>query len=256
MNLNKLIILLFSLVLFSCESSNINKYISDKDFFKTTNAKENISISKFNYNLDYARSEKFEINKQLEVFTVNHKALPFPSVLKVANPLNLNNFQIVRNVKISSTSQSKKIEISEELAGILDLKSSIYIEYLEKESNTLKSVELSKVTSIVKISNNEIITEEIISKPTQMSEKLNINSEKLNKINVNKLSGNFFIHVDDYSNYNVARLSTNKIRSFSLTISSEGGFYQVLAGPFDPNNVDETLSFLLNNGYNNAKIYN
>ena len=103
-NLNNSFIILFLLTLLSCENANYNKYISDKDFFKTTSTKNNKVISQYNYDFTYSGSEKYEINENLEDFVVYHKSLPIPSVLKIFNPNNLSEYETVRNVFIDSGS--------------------------------------------------------------------------------------------------------------------------------------------------------
>ena len=120
-----------------------------------------------------------------------------------------------------------------------------------------RSVELSKETSVVDLNINEIITEEILEKPIEISEKLQINEKKLSKISTLTDEGEsaIFIFVGKYPDYPDARIKTNKIRNLDLTISSENGSFEVLAGPFKSIDVDERLAFLLNNGFNNAKIY-
>lgn len=254
-SLNNLLISLFLLFLLSCENVNYNKYISNKDFFKTTNINNNKAISQYNYNFTYAASEKYEINSDLDDFVVHHKSLPIPSVLKLANPNNLNEYEIVRNIFINS--DSDLFEISESLKDKLLLNSNIYVEYLKLESKNLKNVELSKKTSAIDLSVNEIITEEILDKPTEISGKLEINDEKISKITSLNSEGDktMFIYVDTYAKYSDAKIKTNKIISLNITISSENDSFEVLAGPFRTIDIDERLGFLLNNGFNNAKIY-
>ena len=254
-NLNNSFIILFLLTLLSCENANYNKYISDKDFFKTTSIKNNKVISQYNYDFTYSGSEKYEINENLEDFVVYHKSLPIPSVLKIFNPNNLSEYETVRNVFIDSGSNF--FEISKVLKSKLSLNSDVYVEYLKDESKNLRSVELSKEISVVDLNTNEIITEEILDRPIEISEKLEINNDKLVKINSLSREGKttLFIYIDSYSDYSEARLKTNKIRSLDLTISSQNGSFEVLAGPFLSIDVDERIGFLLNNGFNNAKIY-
>lgn len=254
-NLNNSILTLLLLVLFSCENANYNKYISDKDFFKTTSAVNNKAISQYNYEFTYSGSEKYKINSVLDDFTVYHKSLPIPSVLKLSNPNNLGEYETVRNVFIDS--DSNLFEISNFLKEKLLLNSDIHVVYLKSESKNLRSVELSKKTSAVDLNTNEIITEEIIDKPIEISGKLEINEDKLAKISSLNSEGEntMFIYVDTYTNYSDARIKTNKIISLDLTISSENGSFEVLAGPFRSIHVDERLGFLLNNGFSNAKIY-
>jgi hypothetical protein len=155
-NLNNSVIILFLLTLLSCENANYNKYISDKDFFKTTSTKNNKVISQYNYDFTYSGSEKYEINENLEDFVVYHKSLPIPSVLKIFNPNNLSEYETVKNVFIDSGSNF--FEISKVLKNKLSLNSDVYVEYLKDESKNLRSVELSKETSVVDLNTNEIIT--------------------------------------------------------------------------------------------------
>jgi hypothetical protein len=254
-NLNNLTITLFLLILFSCENANYDKYTSDKEFFKTTSIKKNKAISQYNYDFSYSGSEKFQINSELEGFVVYHKSLPIPSVLRISNPNDMNNYEVVRNIFIDSSLNN--LELSNILAEKLSLKSNVYIEYLRDESKNLRSVELSKETSVVDLNINEIITEEILEKPMEISEKLQINEKKLSKISTLTDEGEsaIFIFVGKYPDYPDARIKTNKIRNLDLTISSENGSFEVLAGTFKSIDVDERLAFLLNNGFNNAKIY-
>tara|TARA_B100000767_G_C19742125_1_gene526711 strand:- start:544 stop:1317 length:774 start_codon:yes stop_codon:yes gene_type:complete len=254
-NLNKLFILLFLLIFISCENANYNKYTSDKEFFKTTSLKNNKAISQYNYNFSYSGSENFQINSKLEGFVVYHKSLPIPAVLRISNPNDIDNYEVVRNVFIETS--SKNLELSGILIEKLSLKSDVYIEYLRDESKNLRTVELSKETSVIDLNSNEIITEEILDKPIEISEKLEINEKKLSKISSLTEDGELviFVFVGKYPNYSDARLDTNKIRNLDLTISSENGSFEVLAGPFRSIDVDERLAFLLNNGFNNAKIY-
>lgn len=254
-NLNKLIIILFLLTFISCENANYNKYTSDKEFFKTTSFKNNKAISQYNYDFSYSGSEQFQVNTELEGFVVYHKSLPIPSVLRISNPNDINNYEFVRNIFIDSSSNN--LELSNILVEKLSLKSDVYIKYLRDESKNLRSVELSKETSVVDLNINEIITEEILDKPIEISEKLEINEKKLSKMTSLAEDGVsvMFIFIGKYPNYSEARIKTNKIRNLDLTISSENGSFEVLAGPFKSIDVDERLGFLLNNGFNNAKIY-
>ena len=243
------------MILFSCENANYDKYTSDKDFFKTTSLKKNKAISQYNYDFFFFFSEKFEINSELEGFFVYHKSLPIPSVLRISNPNDVDNYEVVRNVFIENN--SKYLVISNTLKKKLLLYDDIFVEYLKDESKNLRSVELSKETSIVRIDTNEIIIEEITDKQTEISEKLAINEDKFSKIKSSKfdVTHDLFIFIDIYPNYSDARIKTNKIRNLDLTISSENGSFQVLAGPFSPIDVDERLGFLLNNGFSNAEIF-
>ena len=242
---------MLSLFLLSCENTNYDKYTSDKEFFKDSNDLEKKFISQYNYDFNYMASENFKINNQLTGFNVYHKSLPIPSVLKLYNPNNLNEFKIVRNIKINSN--LKELELSTSIVDFLSLKSDVYIEYLKNESENLKSVELSKEKSVVSIDSFNITAEEILDRPSIVSKKMQINTEKLKK-NENS-NGGIFIFISNYKNYEEAKLKTNKIKNLKLTISSESDSFQVLAGPFTTYDVDETLSFLLNNGFINAKIH-
>ncbi|MBT6755073.1 MAG: hypothetical protein HOA86_03540, partial [Gammaproteobacteria bacterium] len=131
-NLNKLIIILFLLTFISCENANYNKYISDKEFFKTTSLKKNKAISQYNYDFSYSGSEQFQVNTELEGFVVYHKSLPIPSVLRISNPNDMDNYEVVRNIYIDSSISN--LELSNILAEKLSLKSDVYIEYLRDES--------------------------------------------------------------------------------------------------------------------------
>ena len=108
-NLNKLIIILFLLTFISCENANYNKYISDKEFFKTTSLKKNKAISQYNYDFSYSGSEQFQVNTELEGFVVYHKSLPIPSVLRISNPNDINNYEFVRNIFIDSSSNNLEL---------------------------------------------------------------------------------------------------------------------------------------------------
>jgi hypothetical protein len=61
--------------------------------------------------------------------------------------------------------------------------------------------------------------------------------------------------IDQFNDLNSAKLQTNKIKNLGLIIEEIENKIFVFAGPFNDNNINLKLDFLIKNGYMNAKIY-
>ena len=61
--------------------------------------------------------------------------------------------------------------------------------------------------------------------------------------------------IDKFNDLNSAKLQTNKIKNLGLIIEEIENKIFVFAGPFNDNNINLKLDFLIKNGYMNAKIY-
>jgi hypothetical protein len=61
--------------------------------------------------------------------------------------------------------------------------------------------------------------------------------------------------IDQFNDLNSAKLKTNRIKNLGLIIEEIDNKILVFAGPFNDNNINLKLDFLIKNGYMNAKIY-
>ena len=126
--LNNLYKLLILLTISSCSftSSRIDgdniatERISKDSFFKKSSS--SLSALK-DYETKLLAIESFNISNDLDDYEISHKSLPFPSVAKISNPDSLDEYIVVRNVKSTTNS---KLEISENLASLLQVNSRIY----------------------------------------------------------------------------------------------------------------------------------
>ena len=96
---------------------------------------------------------------------------------KANNPNDLSEYIVVRNVKNTTNS---KLQISKNLASLLQVNTRIYIEYLKDESLRLRKVEDSKEQSKVKMDDTEISFENLEDEQTELSSSLDM--EKIKEI--------------------------------------------------------------------------
>ena len=253
-NLNNLIKLLLLLTLISCTVTNVSKNTSqdkaistDTSYFKKTN----MQISSLDdYDIDFKVSEKFFKSSELFGMSISHKSLPIPSVVKVANPNNLNSYLIVRN---TSTSENKRLLISSEIIDLLSVNSNIYIEFLKEESLNLRKVDESKEFSKVKLDSTIISFETLEGDQEGLSSELNY--EKIQELESKRKKYQGLILINKYDNLITAKLETNKIKNLGLLFEDTDDEIAVFTGPFKNNDINLKLDFLIKNGYINAKIY-
>ena len=251
-NINKLLILL---ILSSCTvtTSDVNKdkkkILSTKDesYFQ----KSNIDISPLeDYETELFISEKFYVDENIIGNQVSHISLPFPSVVKISDPDNLKNYLIARNVKSNNNS---RFSISSEIFDKLQAKTNIYIEYLKEESIILRKVEDSKEESKIKMDSTIISAETLDDDQSGISSKLDYSKIKNLEAKIDKYRN--LLLIDKFNDLNSAKLQTNKIKNLGLIIEEIENKIFVFAGPFNDNNINLKLDFLIKNGYMNAKIY-
>ena len=144
-------------------------------------------------------------------------------------------------------------EISENLASLLQVNTRIYIEYLKDESLRLRKVEDSKEQSKVKMDDTEISFENLEDEQTELSSSLDM--EKIKEIET--LSKNYegLVLIDSYNDIGSAKLITNKIRNLGLIFEENEDKINVFAGPFEKNDINLKIDFLIRNGYTNAQLY-
>tara|TARA_B100000902_G_scaffold66175_1_gene72626 strand:- start:1255 stop:2028 length:774 start_codon:yes stop_codon:yes gene_type:complete len=251
-NFNILLILLFisSCTVTTNEEVKVRKKVTsnkDEGYFKK--AKINISDVE-DYEIELSVSEKFNIDNDINGNNVSHKLLPIPSVVKVSNPNNLDNFIIARNVKLDN---DHRFSVSSQIVNKLDVKSNIYIEYLKKESIILRTVEDSKEESKIKMDSTLISTEVLEDDQTGLSSKLDYN--KIESLEAKKESYRSMLLVDTFDDIISAKLGTNKIKNLGLVIEEIDNKILVFAGPFKNNDINLKLDFLIKNGYLNAQTY-
>ena len=129
----------------------------------------------------------------------------------------------------------------------------IYIEYLKDESLRLRKVEDSKEQSKVKMDDTEISFENLEDEQTELSSSLDM--EKIKEIET--LSKNYegLVLIDSYNDIGSAKLITNKIRNLGLIFEENEDKINVFAGPFEKNDINLKIDFLIRNGYTNAQKY-
>ena len=145
------------------------------------------------------------------------------------------------------------MQISDNLASLLQVNTRIYIEYLKDESLRLRKVEDSKEQSKVKMDDTKISFENLEDEQTELSSSLDM--EKIKEIET--LSKNYegLVLIDSYNDIGSAKLITNKIRNLGLIFEENEDKINVLAGPFEKNDINLKIDFLIRNGYTNAQLY-
>ena len=253
--LNNFYKLLFLLFLSSCtvpvveeKIENIaTEKVSDESYFTKTSV---ILSDIEDYEIQLSTLESFTISESLGDYEISHKNLPFPGVAKISNPNDLSEYIVVRNVKNTTNS---KLQISENLSSLLQVNSRIYIEYLKDDSLRLRKVEDSKEQSRVKMDDTEISFESLEDEQTELSASLD--KEKIKEIEI--LSKNYegLVLINSYNDIGSAKLITNKIRNLGLIFEENENQINVFAGPFEKNDINLKIDFLIRNGYTNAQKY-
>ena len=226
------------------------KILSTKDesYFQ----KSNINISPLvDYETKLFVSEKFYVEDKLKGYQVSHKSLPIPSVVKISNPENLKNYLIARN--INSNNNDSRFSVSSEIVSKLQVKTNIYIEYLKEESINLRKVEDSKEESKIKMDSTIISTATLEDEQSGVSSKLDYSKIENLEAKIDKYRN--MLLIDQFNDLNSAKLKTNRIKNLGLIIEEIDNKILVFAGPFNDNNINLKLDFLIKNGYINAKIY-
>ncbi len=247
--------ILFLLLFSSCtipvveeKKENIaTEKVANESYF----TKSSVSLSDINdYEIQLSTLESFTISKNLGDFEISHKNLPYPGVAKISNPNDLSEYIVVRNVKNTTNNQ---LQISENLSSLLQVNTRIYIEYLKDESLRLRKVEDSKEQSRVKMDDTKISFESLEDEQTELSASLDI--EKIKEIEI--LSKNYegLVLIDSYNDIGSAKLITNKIRNLGLKFEENENKINVFAGPFEKNDINLKIDFLIRNGYTNAQKY-
>ena len=79
--------------------------------------------------------------------------------------------------------------------------------------------------------------------------------EKIKEIEI--LSKNYegLVLIDSYNDIGSAKLITNKIRNLGLIFEENENQINVFAGPFEKNDINLKIDFLIRNGYTNAQKY-
>ena len=251
-NLHKVLFLLFfsscTVPVVEKENENIvTEKVSNESFFTKTSV--NLSNVE-DYEIQLSTLESFTISNDLSDYEISHKNLPYPGVAKISNPNDLTEYIVVRNVKNTTNS---KLQISENLSSLLQVNTRIYIEYLKDESLRLRKVEDSKEQSKVKMDDTEISFENLEDEQTELSSSLDM--EKIKEIET--LSKNYegLVLIDSYNDIGSEKLITNKIRNLGLIFEENDEKINVFAGPFEKNDINLKIDFLIRNGYTNAQLY-
>ena len=251
-NLNKILFLLFlsscTIPVFDEKNKNIaTENISDESFF----TKSSVNLSDLeDYEIELSTLESFTISDSLSDYEISHKILPFPGVAKISNPNDLSDYIVVRNVKNITNS---KLQISKNLASLLQVNTRIYIEYLKDESIRLRKVEDSKEQSRVIMDDSEISFESLEEEQTEISSSLDM--EKIKEIEILSKNYDGLVFIDSYNDISSAKLNTNKVRNLGLTFEENDKKINVFAGPFEKNVINLKIDFLIRNGYTNAQKY-
>tara|TARA_Y100000996_G_scaffold407434_1_gene385023 strand:+ start:1773 stop:2546 length:774 start_codon:yes stop_codon:yes gene_type:complete len=254
-NLNNIFKLFFLFFFYSCAvTTDVPKIIKKKsDVVKSDNyfKKKDISLSPLNdYELVFRASEKYFIDKNLTGINISHKKLPIPSVVRLSNPKDLNNFLIARNQKSNS---NERFSVSNEIINLLQVKSNIYIEYLKDESLMLRKVDESKEESKIKMDSTKISLENLDDSQTGLSSQLDYGKIDSLEAKINKYQG--MVMIGEFDDIIEAKLKTNKVKNLGLRYEEKEEKILVFAGPFNDNDINLKLDFLTKNGYSNAKLY-
>ena len=252
-NSSNYIKLLLFIFLTSCKVTSIetvedkktDKEILSQNYFEK--AKVNISPLA-DYNIEFKVLEKFIIDDRIQGNNIHHSMLPIPSVIKLADPKNLNKNIIVRNISMET---EDRLSLSKEIISQLSLNSDVYLEYLKDESKILRDVVDSKEESKIKMDDTEIAFEQLDQDQTEISEKLDY--EKIKSLNTQNIKRINTILIDTYDNIRMAKLRTNKIKNLGLFYEENDQGVMVFAGPFNNNDISLKIDFLIKNGYLNAK---
>ena len=253
--LNNFIRLLVLLFFYSCaDTTDVPKVIKKKvevskedQYFE----KKDIFLSPLEqYEMNFRASEKFLVDSKILGINISHKKLPVPSVVRISNPKDLNNFLIARNQK---NTLNTRFAVSQEIIDILEVKSNIYIEYLKEESLILRKVDESKEESKIKMDSTKITLESLDDDQSGISAELDYKKIEKLESQIDKYQG--MIKVNEFSDMIEAKLKTNRIKGLGLTYEEKDNKIFVFAGPFQDNDINLKLDFLTKNGYSNAKIY-
>jgi hypothetical protein len=151
------------------------------------------------------------------------------------------------------SNSNNKLQISENLASLLQVDSRIYVEYLKDESLRIRNVEDSKEQSKVKLDDTDISFENLNDEQSELSSSLDL--DKIKEIDVLSQSYEGFIFIGTYKDINSAKLNTNKIKNLGLKFEETDDKINVFTGPFEKNDINLKIDFLIRNGYSNARKY-
>jgi hypothetical protein len=79
--------------------------------------------------------------------------------------------------------------------------------------------------------------------------------DKIKEIDVLSQSYEGFIFIGTYKDINSAKLNTNKIKNLGLKFEETDDKINVFTGPFEKNDINLKIDFLIRNGYSNARKY-
>ena len=252
-NLNNYIKILFLLFLSSCtitsidtvDDKNIEEEVTTQEYFKKSDVKLSPLVD---YEIELSVMEKFIIDERINGNNIHHKNLPIPSVIKLSDPSDLDNYVIVRNIELDT---ENRLSLSQDIINKISINSKVYLEYLKNESIILRNVVDSKEESKIKMDDTEISFEQLDQDQTEISEKLDY--EKIKTLDIKNSKRQNTILVEIYKDMNLAKLKTNKIKNLGLFYEENDQGVNVFAGPFLNNDIDLKLDFLIKNGYLNAK---
>jgi len=151
------------------------------------------------------------------------------------------------------SNSNNKLQISENLASLLQVDSRIYVEYLKDESLRIRNVEDSKEQSKVKLDDTDISFENLDDEQSELSSSLDL--VKIKEIDVLSQSYEGFIFIGTYKDINSAKLNTNKIKNLGLKFEETDDKINVFTGPFEKNDINLKIDFLIRNGYSDARKY-
>ena len=169
-NLNNYYKILFLLILSSCTVTSIDtvddikieEEVTTQDYFK----KSDVIISPLDdYNIELSVLEKFVTDARIEGNNIHHSNLPIPSVVRLSDPINLDNSIIVRNIKLDT---ENRLSLSQEIVDKISLNTKVYLEYLKDESIILRNVVDSKEESKIKMDDTEISFEQLDQDQTEI----------------------------------------------------------------------------------------
>ena len=249
-NYNKILFLLF---LSSCtitsidtvDDKKIEEEVTTQEYFKKSDVKLSPLVD---YEIELSVMEKFIIDERINGNNIHHKNLPIPSVIKLSDPSDLDNYVIVRNIELDT---ENRLSLSQDIINKISINSRVYLEYLKNESIILRNVVDSKEESKIKMDDTEISFEQLDQDQTEISEKLDY--EKIKTLDIKNSKRQNTILVEIYKDMNLAKLETNKIKNLGLFYEENDQGVNVFAGPFLNNDIDLKLDFLIKNGYLNAK---
>ena len=175
----------------------------------------------------------------MRAITAAHRTLPLPSIVKVTNLENGKSI-IARVNDRGPYVKNRIIDVSQKGAELLGYRQNgtakVKVEVLEKESRAIKEAMLSK-NSTSKTSNTAIDYSLVENTTPKYTTQITVSNSQQSKTNTSTESGNFFVQVGAFSDYNKAKEIAQSMKRFgNVSIYeaylSKDGVYRVRLGAY------------------------